>query len=318
MSKRFPFPMPFGWFAVAYADELQPTEIRALNYFGRELVLYRTAAGVPNLIDAFCPHLGAHLGDGAVSGEHIRCPFHAWEFNTEGWVAQIPYCEELPGRAKRERALRVYPTVERNQVIYAWYHPQDLPPSWEVEELLQPNSPEWGPLERYEWRLNTCCQDPGENVVDPAHFLYVHGTKTLPDSTVDYEGLDYYSCQNADMQTPRGIVEGQIEMRGRGPGGGRTVFSGICDTFLMVGTTPIDEDHTHIRLAFSKKRVDGEVPSGGVSEAIIADIVKQFNEDAPIWERKTFHAKPMLCANDGPIMQFRRWYSQFYAEEFAA
>lgn len=317
MSRRFPFPIPFGWFGVAYSDELRPGEIRSLHYFDRELALYRTESGEAHLIDAFCPHLGAHLGDGAVKGENIVCPFHNWAFDTRGWVAEIPYCEQMPGRAERGPATRVYPVTELNQVIYAWYHPEDKSPMWEPERLEQANSDDWGPLIKYEWRLRTCVQDPGENVADPAHFLYVHGTKSLPESVVEYEGLEYYSCQNADMQTPKGLVKGQIEMRGRGPGGGRTVFSGICDTFLMVNTTPIDVDHTHIRLAFSKKKIDAEVPEGGVADAIIADIVKQLNEDAPIWERKGYVEKPLLCANDGPIMKFRRWFSQFYADETA-
>jgi phenylpropionate dioxygenase-like ring-hydroxylating dioxygenase large terminal subunit len=34
------------------------------HYFGRELVLYRSASGEVSVVDAYCPHLGAHLGPG--------------------------------------------------------------------------------------------------------------------------------------------------------------------------------------------------------------------------------------------------------------
>ena len=70
-----------------------------------------------------------------------------------------------------------------------------------------------------------------------------------------------------------------------------------------------------MRFVFYKKKVNGQLPSGGVADAIIADIIKQFEEDRPIWEEKCFLERPLLCAKDGPISKFRRWYSQFYAEQ---
>ena len=43
-------------------------------------------------IDAFCPHLGAHLGYGGLVEEStIRCPFHAWRFDGTGACVEVPY-----------------------------------------------------------------------------------------------------------------------------------------------------------------------------------------------------------------------------------
>ncbi|MDQ1467068.1 MAG: hypothetical protein QOH10_1483, partial [Actinomycetota bacterium] len=47
-------------------------------------------------------------------------------------------------------------------------------------------------------------------------------------------------------------------------------------------------------------------------------INKQVQEDRPIWEHKVFLPLPALADTDGPILKFRKWYSQFYAEEFAS
>ena len=61
--------------------------------------------------DAFCPHLGAHLGHGGtVDGCEIACPFHGWKFDADGNNTDIPYCE----RTNRRATLRTYPVVERN------------------------------------------------------------------------------------------------------------------------------------------------------------------------------------------------------------
>ena len=90
-SERYPFtPFPRGWFRVAYADEIAPGEVKRLQYFGRELVLFRTESGVAQVFDAHCPHLGAHFGvGGTVVGENIRCPFHHWEFGTDGVCTKV-------------------------------------------------------------------------------------------------------------------------------------------------------------------------------------------------------------------------------------
>ena len=83
MSKRYPMPIPHGWYAVAYSDELAVGESRPERYFGKDLVLFRTESGRASLLDAYCPHLGAHLGYGihentgrgggiVVAGQHQR------------------------------------------------------------------------------------------------------------------------------------------------------------------------------------------------------------------------------------------------------
>eukprot|EP01126_Amoeba_proteus_P054355 TRINITY_DN6685_c0_g1_i1.p1 TRINITY_DN6685_c0_g1~~TRINITY_DN6685_c0_g1_i1.p1 ORF type:complete len:201 (-),score=35.43 TRINITY_DN6685_c0_g1_i1:134-736(-) len=42
--------------------------------------------------------------------------------------------------------------------------------------------------------------------------------------------------------------------------------------------------------------------------------VYQVEQDIPIWNNKTFFSKPVLLKSDGPVKNFRRWYSQFFSE----
>lgn len=57
------------------------------------MVVFRTESGVANVFDAYCPHLGAHLGiGGKVIGDCIECPFHLWSFrSTDGECVKVPY-----------------------------------------------------------------------------------------------------------------------------------------------------------------------------------------------------------------------------------
>ena len=46
-ARRFPFPIPFGWFQVAFPGDLEPGGVMPLTYWDRELVLYGTEALAP-------------------------------------------------------------------------------------------------------------------------------------------------------------------------------------------------------------------------------------------------------------------------------
>ena len=96
-TKRYPMPLPFGWFVVSYANELKIGDVKAVRYFGQDQVLFRGESGKAAMLDAYCPHLGAHLGHGGlVKKDCIECPFHAWEWDSNGKVAHIPYAKNIP------------------------------------------------------------------------------------------------------------------------------------------------------------------------------------------------------------------------------
>ena len=50
---RYPFPpYPDGWFLICPSAELAPGQVRALRYFGTDLVLFRDASGRAVMVDA--------------------------------------------------------------------------------------------------------------------------------------------------------------------------------------------------------------------------------------------------------------------------
>ena len=86
---------PNGWFVMLYSDQLKSGGVQEVSALGLNLVAWRGESGKAYVADAYCPHLGAHLGvGGKVAGECITCPFHGWQFQGEtGCLAKIPYSE---------------------------------------------------------------------------------------------------------------------------------------------------------------------------------------------------------------------------------
>lgn len=309
---RYPFSMPYGWFQVLYPEDLPVGATKALYYFDRHLVAWRDDRGQAHVMDAFCPHLGAHLGHGGtVEDCEIRCPFHGWKFDAEGHNTDIPYSE----RVNRKAAIRTFPTVERNGKLMVWFHPDDKPPLWEVPELAEVTGDDFtGPI-RTRYVVNAGIQEMGENGVDSAHFRYVHDTATVPE--IESYVTDSHRSEMQSIQrfpTPRGVVDGRIESYAEGPGVSNVWFKGIVDTLLMSASTPIDAETTETRFDFYIRNLGDAATTSNVGKAFVAEVDKQFKEDTPIWEHKAHLVRPALADNDGPFMKFRKWYSQFYAE----
>lgn len=305
-----PLPIPNGWYAVAVSEALAPGAIEAVRYFGQELVVFRTESGQAGVFEAYCPHLGAHFGHGGrIEGERLRCPFHGWEFSASGECARIPYAKRIPANARAGKL----PTVERNGFVFAWWDRTGREPWFEVPAIDEASDANWSSPDRYEWRIAAHNQELGENGVDSAHFHFVHGTQSVPITEAEEEGAYRRAFSAIEMKTPRGEVKGGIDSQQAGFGFAATRFTGICETLELATTTPIDEGNVHVRYAFVQPKVDGNDPRGGVAAAIIRDIVKQMNEDVPIWENKVYKARPILCDGDGPIADFRRWAQQFYS-----
>ena len=307
---RFPFPsFPNGWFQFAYADELAKGQVMPLEYFGRQLVAFRGESGEATVLDAYCPHLGAHLGHGGkVEGDGIRCPFHGWRFAGSGECVEVPYASRIPKAAK----LACWPVIERNGLLMVWHHAEGKPPDYEIPAVDEYQHEGWTDYRRLRWKLRTHNQEMAENAVDRAHFCYVHGTLNLPETEAKADGQVLRMVSRALMATPKGDIQGQIASESYGFGFGVVRFSGIVETLLVNSVTPIDGEFVDVRFSFSVKKIGNADVTRGVGKALIADIEKQMNEDRPIWENKVYQPRPVLCDGDGPIGLFRRWSQQFY------
>lgn len=75
---------------VCRLSDLIDGEGRTFVVAGKEIALFRCGDTV-HAIDDMCPHMGASLAGGAVDGDIVTCPWHAWRFRlTDGTWADNP------------------------------------------------------------------------------------------------------------------------------------------------------------------------------------------------------------------------------------
>ena len=315
MRKReWPFPAyPNGWFQIGYGEDLPAKGVQPLEYFGRDLVLFRDEAGVPRALDAHCRHLGAHMGyGGEVDGDGIRCPFHAWRWNAGGVCTDIPYAKKIPKGAQ----IGAWEVCERNGLLYLWHHAEGKKADTEIPVIEEVSSGEWTPFTCLRWQVKSRMYDMGENAVDHIHFKYLHrasGAPTLEQRVGDDGTVRNYS--EMEMTTPKGPIPGSIESRSFGPGLGMVRVKGIVDTIILNNSSPGDEETVDVRFSYMQRKTE-DARQQRIGAAMLRDIKKQMEQDIEVFEHKRYWERPLLVAEDGPIGEYRRRARRFYSGEF--
>jgi len=100
-----------SWFPVARIADLDSPQRATL--LGEKLVVWRDRNGKVSVQSRRCPHRGGDLSRGEVHASSIGCPYHGWEFGSEGGACtRIP---SLPDQAKipPKAAIASYPVELR-------------------------------------------------------------------------------------------------------------------------------------------------------------------------------------------------------------
>ncbi|MEA9356996.1 aromatic ring-hydroxylating dioxygenase subunit alpha [Bacteriovorax sp. PP10] len=108
--------LPEGWYWLIKSSEVKTGTAKPAKLADKDFVVYRGADNTIRIMDAHCPHMGAHLCDGFVEGNDIRCPFHYWKFNDTGDCIEIPAQKEI----KNIQQLKTYPQREKYGLIWVW------------------------------------------------------------------------------------------------------------------------------------------------------------------------------------------------------
>lgn len=329
MSQRYPMSsFPNGWYAVSSLADLKKKKVIAIKSLGRDMVAFQTESGTISVLDAHCPHQGAHLGHGGtVKGEMIECPFHKWCFDALGKCQKIPYSKCVPKSKKAE--IHAYPTTERLGMILIYYSSDYSLPTWEVPQFADDLVGNWTDPTYSDIVITTHIQELAENGFDVAHFQPIHGSE---ENSIELDRKQPFG--------PQLLFALNLVYPGNGIGKfGKKVavyaqwrFSGlgIFDNRITLRDypmelrqyfffTPLDDEKVRIQVALriNQDRIKLPMPLRYFVVKIIEKqnkkiMLKNFEEDRPIWENKKFREHPMLCEGDGPITHLRTWMKQFY------
>ena len=156
------------WYPVLSTDDLADDPV-AVRLLGENLVLWRPEPGaVSGAVDR-CPHRYARLSGGWLDCGHLVCPYHGWEYGSDGVAVRIPQLDAssaIPSKAH----LSTVNSAER----YGWVWVCLDNPLQPIPEIAEFDAEGWRAIREPEsaW----ACPAPMiiENNLDPAHIAFVH------------------------------------------------------------------------------------------------------------------------------------------------
>ena len=325
---RPPGRYPEGWYLVEIGSNLAPGGLLQKEWMGKQIVVWRDTAGSVCASEAFCPHLGAHLGPasgGRVRDGRLVCPFHGFEYDVAGRCVATPNAP--PPRTAR---LGVYRTREINGLIFAWWSSVGNSPGWELPEAPEKG---WRPLDYRRLRMRGHPQETTENSVDINHLRCVHGYGAVKQSgSVLIEGaylrnkFSFRRKLRLGFLTVRTDVAAIAHIWGLG-------FSFVELSERVSGLrlrqwilpTPVDDKYIEFVIALQVKGPQrGQepltafllrcLPEKLLSSFFLSSVEHDVEQDVTIWQNKRYQPLPILSRSDGEIMAYRKYCEQFYPE----
>ncbi len=298
-----------------------------IDAFGTSLVVFETSDGTLSVLDAYCRHMGGNLAHGTVKGDSIACPFHDWRWGGNGKCTGIPYARRVPPLART----RAWTTIERNGQLYVWNDPQGNPPPADV---TIPEIEGFGSSEWTDWTWNSLlvegshCREIVDNVVDMAHFYYVHFSfpryfKNVFEGHVATQYMQ--STPRHDISVGTSYDDPNSTLRSDASYFGPSYMIDklwseangmMIETVLINCHYPVSADSFVLQWGAMVKKPEGlsDEVANGMAAQFAEGVELGFKQDVDIWLNKSRIDNPLLSEEDGPVYQLRRWYQQFYVD----
>jgi vanillate O-demethylase monooxygenase subunit len=177
------------WHPIGFADEVagDPKRVRLL---GEDLVVWRDSKGQPHVLRDLCIHRGTALSLGRVVGDRLMCPYHGWQYGSDGVCKAIPQLEDptrVPGKARVD----AFRCEERLGLL--WVAMGE--PRWDVPDIPEFDDSDWTLVQAGPYSWNADASRQLENFTDFGHFPWVHpgllgdpSRPVVPDYSVDTDG----------------------------------------------------------------------------------------------------------------------------------
>ncbi len=315
-----------GWHCLGLARTFKDGKPHAVEAFGTKLVVWADSAGDLKILDAYCRHMGGDLSQGEVKGDSVACPFHDWRWGGNGKCTDIPYARRVPPLART----RAWLAMEKNGQLFVWNDPEGNtpPPEVTIPDIEQYGSDEWT-----DWTWNSIlieganCREIIDNVVDMAHFYYIHYAfptyfKNVFEGHVAAQYLNTRGRPDKGMSTQYGM-ESLLKSFAAYYGPSYMInpltnsYGGYeVESVLINCHYPVTHDSFVLQYGIIVKKPTGmpEEASNKLAAKLTEAFGEGFLQDVEIWKNKTKIENPLLCEEDGPVYQLRRWYEQFYVD----
>src|SRR3954468_24071669 len=193
------------WIPACLSEEVTepdgaPVRTRLL---GEDLVVFRDTDGRLGVLDEYCPHRRVSLALGRNEECGLRCLYHGWKMDVEGYVLEMASEPAESGFAEKVKH-KAYPVREWGGLVWTYMGPAETMPEFEP--------PAFAPMEDTRVsivKINVPCNWAQilEGQIDSAHSSSLHASDMRPAKVEKAKALDTHWVRPSTDKSPRMEVE---------------------------------------------------------------------------------------------------------------
>ncbi|MGI9356192.1 MAG: Rieske 2Fe-2S domain-containing protein [Rhizobiaceae bacterium] len=169
-----------AWYVAAWGDEVTK-DLQQVTVLSEKICIFRNEGCEVIAMEDACPHRKLPLSKGRIKGETVECGYHGLTFDCGGQCVWAPGGGRIPSNAK----VRIYPVHEKYGLVWIWMGNAAIADANEVFDIPNFGDPNWGVNRGAAMDLKCNYLYMCDNLLDPTHVAWVHGSSFGQDATKD-------------------------------------------------------------------------------------------------------------------------------------
>lgn len=226
---------------VAHSSELQGAgAFVTREIVGAPILIVRQEDGSLKAFSNVCRHRGAKVAlEGSGCAQRFKCPYHAWTYNADGTLRNIPFDEGFDGIDRAQYGLIELPVDERHGLVWAVATPgEKLDIGAMIGEEMDLDLAAFE-LDKYTLVREATYEEPmnwkvvADGFLDPYHLQFVHPKTVGPFFNTNVYTLDVLGPDVARLVVSRKSIH---DIREQDPAEVDLLPHVICNYILLPNT----------------------------------------------------------------------------------
>lgn len=168
--KHLPIGNHHNWYVIGEKNDIHVNKLYKKTVWNNDYVVWKNNNNDYFAMDNHCSHRGASLANGKLVGANVLCPYHGYEFNSNGTLCVVPGLNFTNNKCQN---IKTYQIKEKNGWIYLNVNASLDEP--EVPIFEEPEAKNINCTANFlNLPFNAYARIISENSLDVMHIAYVH------------------------------------------------------------------------------------------------------------------------------------------------